>query len=600
MHTLDTHEADVAFAPEPPITLTPAASSAPHPSSRILAPAPGDVLSSNKAAASAAALASAALAACGGGGASDPGASPPPPPAPPAGPTPETAQAARFLLQAQFSASDAEIAAVQAQGYSAWLDAQLSVPSTITGWDWMMAQGYNTVAAVNSTTPCDHMIWKQLIGSSDAVRKRVALALSEFFVVSVSSLPINSRSFAMAQYWDVLSAGALGNFRALLEEITLNPAMGVYLNTRGNKKTNGTGSAPDENYAREVLQLFSIGLYELNLDGTNKLDAKGLPIETYDQATVTSLANVFTGYNFDATGSTAITNPLQIKNRMVVTNSLHEYKAVTFLGKTIAANTEPLTALNQALDIIFNHTNVGPFLGKQLIQRLVTSNPSPAYVARVATVFNNNGNGQRGDLKAVVKAILLDTEARDANKIAQPTWGKQSEPMLRFVQWARTFGGTSTTDQWVVGDLSDAATRLGQSPLRSGSVFNFFRPGYVPPNTALATQGLTAPEFQLTNESTVAGYLNFALNFIRNGVGAASGGIVPPPYTAELALASDSVALVNRLNLLLCAGQLSAVSQATISTAVATINVTTATGPLTRVQAAVLLTMACPEYLVQK
>jgi uncharacterized protein (DUF1800 family) len=553
------------------------------------------------------ALASAVLAACGGGGGGSDGAVglPAPLPSPPtprvASTIPTAVQAARFLLQAQFSVSDAEIDAVQSQGYAAWLDGQMAAPVTVTGWDWLLGKGYNTFANRNTKAPADDMAWHQLITSSDPVRKRVALALSEFFVVSINGLPIPSRIFAMAQYWDVLAAGAFGNFRALLEEITLNPAMGTYLNTRGNKKGNpATGSAPDENYAREVLQLFSIGLYELNLDGTNKFNASGQPIETYGQAAIASLANVFTGYNFDNSGSTPDTNPMQVKNRMVVTPSLHESAAVAFLGKNISANTSASDSLKQALDIIFNHPNVGPFFCKQLIQRLVTSNPSPAYVARVAAVFNDNGAGVRGDLKAVVKAVLLDVQARDDSNITQPTWGKQREPILRFVQWARTFDVSSSSGNWAVGDLSDAASELGQSPLRSGSVFNFFRPGYVPPSTALASRGLVAPEFQLTNESTVAGYLNFMLGCVRSGYRSNNGGLTAPAYTAEVALASDPVALVSRLNLLLCAGQLSAASQSTIRNAIGSINGTTATGPITRVQAAILLTMACPEYLVQK
>jgi uncharacterized protein (DUF1800 family) len=215
-------------------------------------------------------------------------------------------------------------------------------------------------------------------------------------------------------------------------------------------------------------------------------------------------------------------------------------------------------------------------------------------------VFNHNGAGVRGDLKAVIKAVLLDAEARDDSRITLAGWGKQREPIVRFVQWARTFNAASASDKWIVPDCSDAATRLGQSPLRSGSVFNFFRPGYVPPNTVLATQGMTAPEFQLTNESTVAGYLNFMLSSVRNGFNVNNDGLNAPAYTAEVALAGDPAALVNRLNLLLCAGQLSAASQATLRNAIATISATTATGPLTRVQAAVLLTMASPEYLVQK
>jgi uncharacterized protein (DUF1800 family) len=504
-------------------------------------------------------------------------------------------------LQAQFSASDADIATVQSQGYAAWLDAQMSAPASTTGWDWLISQGYNTEAFRAAQPPVDYMVWNQLLSATDAFRKRVTLALSEFFVVSTSNVPVPSRCFGMAHYWDVLAAGAFGNFRALLEEVTLNPIMGVYLNTLGNQKANAaTGRAPDENYAREVLQLFSIGLSELNQDGTNKPGVNGQPIETYTQETITSLAQVFTGYDYDITGATAITNPLHMKNRMVLKPALHEMAEATFLGITIAAGTEGLKALGIALDTIFNHPNVGPFFSKQMIQRLVVSNPSRDYVLRVASIFNNNGAGVRGDLKAVFKAIFLDTEARDGSPLGQPSWGKQREPMLRFVQWARTFGATCPSGRWIVPDLTDNAKRLGQSPLRSGSVFNFFRPGYVPPNTALASQGLTAPEFQLTNESSVAGYLNFMLGCIKVGVNVDNGGLAPPAYTQELALANDPTALINRLNLLLCAGQLSAATQVTIRDAVTTISATDTAGALNRVQAAVLLTMASPEYLIQK
>jgi uncharacterized protein (DUF1800 family) len=280
---------------------------------------------------------------------------------------------------------------------------------------------------------------------------------------------------------------------------------------------------------------------------------------------------------------------------MVPVPALHSTLASSFLGASVPANTDARTGLRIALDALFNHANVGPFFGKQLIQRLVTSNPSAAYVARVAGAFNNNGAGVRGDLKAVIRAVLLDPEARSASVAAQPAWGKVREPMLRFAQWARTFGATSASGQWRIGDLSDPSTQLGQSPLRAGSVFNFFRPGYVPPNTSLASAGLLAPEMQLTNESTVAAWINFMQTTIRSGlVGVAS------TYPNEMALAGDVTALVNRLNLLLCAGQLSTASQRTIGTAVSTIPAATLAGQQTRVQAAVLLVMAAPEYIVQK
>ncbi len=547
-------------------------------------------------------FAATALAACGGGGSSDSPATPAsaapvpiPAPAPTPGTPPTNAQAARLLLQAQFSASTADIAAVQSLGYAAWLDLQFTAAPATTGWDWLMSKGYNDVSFINTSAAADYMVWNQVITSPDALRKRVALALSEIFVVSSSGINIQWRPFAMAAYWDTLAANAFGTYRSLLNAVTLNPAMGAFLNTKGNQKEDPiSGRQPDENYAREVMQLMSIGIYNLNIDGSLMLDASSKPIETYNQSTVTNLAKAFTGWDFDSTGATAI-NLLQLKTPMALTASRHSTAAITFLGTTIAANTDGTAALKTTLDTIANHPNVAPFISKQLIQRLVTSNPSAAYVGRVAAVFNDNGNGVRGDLKAVIKTLLLDTEARSDTTMMQPTWGKLREPMVRMVQWARTFNATSTSGSWQIGDLSDGGTRLGQSPLRSGSVFNFFRPGYVPPNTALASAALVGPEFQITNESTVAGYINFMTGTVRSGIAD-----VLPSYSTELTLVNDTTALTDRLNLLLCAGQLSSATLASIRTAIGTISTSTATGQQNRVYAAVLLTMASPQYIVQK
>jgi uncharacterized protein (DUF1800 family) len=246
-----------------------------------------------------------------------------------------------------------------------------------------------------------------------------------------------------------------------------------------------------------------------------------------------------------------------------------------------------------ALDTLANHPNVGPFLGRQLIQRLVTSHPSPAYVARIAAVWANNGSGVRGDLKAVIRAVLLDGEARTVS--TAPSAGKLREPVQRLLQWGRSFGATSPTGVWNIGDTSNPGTRLGQSPLRSPSVFNFFRPGYVPPGSTLGTNGVTAPEFQLCNESTAAGYLNFLQTVIASGVGE-----VKASYAAELALAADAPALVSHLALRLGGGGISAATESAVATAIATIAAGTDAGKLNRVQAAILMLMACPEYLVQK
>jgi uncharacterized protein (DUF1800 family) len=579
----------------------------------------------------AALTASALQAACGGGGGGTSNTNPGTTPVPvgPSYTSPASDEdAVRFLLQAQFSASDAEIAAVRSKGYSTWLQEQFAAPATTTGFDWLNARGYGAINTSNffdASYPGDYMVWNQLMTTGDAVRKRVALALSEFFVVSLTGLDFSWRSHAIAAWWDMLVSNGFGNYRKLLEDVTLNPAMGYYLNTKGNKKENtATGRAPDENYGREVMQLFSLGLYQLNLDGTVKHDAAGNKLESYTQNDITNIARIFTGWDFDQTQNVNTVEPESNRNvpntiftriPMRLTAANHSALAATFLGTTVPANTDGVAALKTALDTLFNHPNVGPFFGKQMIQRLVTSNPSPAYVARVAGAFNNNGAGVRGDLKAVFAAVLLDEEARSPAGLAQNGFGKLREPMVRMVQWGRTFGIASARGSWKMGDTSNPATQLGQSPLRSPSVFNFFRPGYVPPSTALSATLTPAPEFQLVNESSVGGYLNSMQNVIRNGIfvnapdlpqnasNTTNGYDITAAYTAELALVLDAAALVKRLNLLLCAGQMSAANQTLIVTALnATALTATSTdsAKLNRVAAAVLMVMASAEYLVQK
>ena len=568
--------------------------------------------------------ASLALAACGGGGGGSPtAATPPPATVQVAKPTTE-AEAARFILKSSLSVTDAEISNIRSIGYEPWLNAQMDVPISQTGVAWLSSRGYDQVTADNffdNEYPGDYMIWNQLMGEANGVRKRVALALSEFFVVSLGGLDFSWRAQAIAFYWDQLNSNAFGNYRKLLEDVTLNPAMGYYLSTRGNRKEDTrTGRVPDENYAREMMQLFTIGLYQLNNDGSRKLDANNQPIETYSNSDVTNLARVFTGYDWDFTGnvrtpSTGDPNRLingtgYVLRSMTLdpskwerpsTTSQHSTLEVTFLGTTIPANTDGTAALKTALDALFNHANVGPFFGRQMIQRLVTSNPSAAYVDRVARVFNDNGSGVRGDLRSVFKAILLDAEATNAAGLSTPTFGKVREPMLRFVQWARTFGATSTSGNWRIGNLSDLVSGLGQSALRSPSVFNFFRPGYVPANTAIATNSMVAPEFQLVNESSTPSYVNYMTSAIgsTNGVG----GDVKAAYTSELAIADNSAALLDRICLLLAANQISDSSKATIKTALDTTTVlatSTTAEKQRRIYMAILLVMASPDYLVQK
>jgi uncharacterized protein (DUF1800 family) len=271
----------------------------------------------------------------------------------------------------------------------------------------------------------------------------------------------------------------------------------------------------------------------------------------------------------------------------------HETGSKVFLGTTIPQNTDAATSKKLALDAIFAHPNVPPFVSKQLIQHLVTSNPSPAYVGRISSIFTNNGNGVRGDLKAVVRAILTDTEARSSANTTSTTFGKLREPVTRLTQWARAFGVTSPTSLWPFGNTSSSANRLAESPGHSPSVFNFFRPGYSPPGSTASAQSLVAPEFQLVNEPSVVAYINFMQSLIVNGAGEAKA-----DYTALLALASDSQALLGELNLVLAANQIGAATIASMKTALDTIAVTTPAGQNNRVYAAVLLVMAAPEFLV--
>jgi uncharacterized protein (DUF1800 family) len=529
------------------------------------------------------------------------------------------AEAARFLLQASLSVSTGAITELRSEGYGPWLDRQFAANNDQTGAEFLSARGFDQVTAAqfyNGTITGDYMIWSQLLTGGNAVRKRIAFALSEFFVVSLTGIDMVWRAPGIAAYWDTLNARAFGNFRDLLQDITLNPAMGVFLNTRGNRRADSSGRVPDENYAREVMQLFTIGLFELNQDGTLRLNGSN-PIETYTSADVSNLARVFTGYDFDLAGLTFTTevggtrqiiDPAYTRRAMTAdptrwvparTTGFHSPEAKTFLGLTIPANTSAAESLRLALDHLFNHANVGPFFAKQMIQRLVTSNPSPAYVGRVAAVFANNGQGRRGDLAAVFKAILTDDEALDPANVSNANFGKLREPVLRFVQLARTFGARSTSGNWLIGDLTDPAGALGQSPLRSPSVFNFFRPGYFPANTEIANRSLLAPEFQLVNETSTAGYINF----LERAVAGTRFSDITMDYSAEIAIAQDSAALLDRLDLLLTGRQLSTAARDTIRAAMEDVAITATSSDAEkrrRVQIGVALILASTDYLIQK
>ena len=553
----------------------------------------------------------AGLTSCGGGGGQDGGGGPAPPPAA----TPlSDAEAARFLTQATFGPTDADINVLKPLGYRPWLDQQMSLPSS-------SHQAYmdNRLAQLRVTQPtatlnANHFyesFWSYSATGQAQLRERMKLALSEIFVISMVDPGVDARG--AGAYYDMLGANAFGNFRTLLQQVSMHPMMGVYLTHLANQKEDpATGRNPDENYAREVMQLMTIGVNRLNPDGTVVTDGSGAPIPAYTPADISGLARVLTGMSWYS--PTPTNNTFFGRNRdpdasvrsMIFYPAFHSTSAKTFLGTTIAGgSTDGAAELNTALDVIFNHPNVGPFISRQLIQRLVTSNPSPAYVQRVASVFNNNGTGIRGDMAAVVRAILLDVDARDMTAVNSSTFGKVREPMIRLTNWMRAFGATSVSGNYLITSTS-GNTALGQSALAAPSVFNFYRPGYVPPNTRLGAAGLNAPEFQIIDEVTVAGYANTIQGAIGTGIG--TGADVRSAYAVEIAVAGDAALLVERMNRLLLYGQMSPTLRVRITDSVNSVVIPGAGSTQTQIDAArlnrarlaVYMTMISPEYLVQR
>ena len=527
-----------------------------------------------------------ALTACGGGDSGDSGSSPTAPPVVVSqGIT--TTQASRFLSQAAIGYSKADVLNLSDSGVNRWLDGQFTVLRTQKFWDFLVTKGYDAAANINTTNGFDPMVWSQLMGSGDLLRQRVGLAFLSQWVVGVDGFGGSWRAFAVAAYLDVLWDNAFGNYRDLMEGVSTSAAMGLFLTFLGNAKANpATGSIPDENYARELMQLFTIGLVMLNMDGTPVMSG-GAPVPSYTQADVAQAARVWTGYTYATTDNST---PARLRLPMTVNESRHESGATTFLGISIPAGADAATARKLALDGLFAHQNLPPFVSRQLIQHLVTSNPSPAYVGRVAAVFANSG-GVRGDMKAVIRAILTDAEARDDSQANSTSFGKVREPVVRLVQWAKAFEVTSPTQAWPFGNTSSAANRLGQSPGRAPSVFNWFRPGYAP--AGLQSGDTVAPEFQIINEPSVIAYVNYMQGVIVNGAGEAK-----PNYTALAAIAPDSQKLLDELNLVLAAGQIGAGTIAQMKAALDTISATTTDGAYSRIYAAILFVMASPEYLV--
>ncbi|HEX8490811.1 MAG TPA: DUF1800 family protein, partial [Chthoniobacterales bacterium] len=446
----------------------------------------------------------------------------PTPPPPLASGTPTVADAGRFLSQATFGATTASIAKVQSQGFDSFLNEQFAAPVS-SHLSFVDASGVNppTITQTNDAW------WTHAIAGPDQLRQRVAFALSEILVVSNTTGNLGGQPFALPAYYDVLVKGAFRNFRQLLEDITLNPAMGRYLDMLRNEKANASRTRiPNENFARELMQLFSIGLYRLNLDGSLTLDAAGFPIATYGQDAILGTAAVCTGWTYHQTTTPYVFSPpfpFDWRNPMVNVPARHSTDAKTILdGVMLPANQSAEQDLKTTLDTVFNHPNVGPFICRQLIQRLVTGNPSPGYLYRVASVFNDNGQGVRGDLQAVVRAILMDYDARGSAKTTQGA-GHMREPVIRLTNLLRAFNASSPDGKFSV---RNANANLGQEAMHSPTVFNFFTPDYSAPG-AIAEAGLKSPEFEITNETTVVTVANFLRTGINGGLG---------PSTARITL----------------------------------------------------------------
>jgi uncharacterized protein (DUF1800 family) len=522
------------------------------------------------------------------------------------------AEASRFLAQATYGPKAVEIETLKRDGYVRWIENQFAQPMSSMR-DWV--DGRRVIAGEDSIDRkwIHNGFWRNVAVGSDQLRQRVAFALSQIFVISMVDGNVNRYPRGVADYYDMLARNAFGNFRTLLQDVSLHPMMGLYLSHLANQKGDpATGRVPDENFAREVMQLFTIGLYELRPDGTMRTDAMGEPIETYTNADVEGLAKAFTGFSWGGPDLQRgrffgwVKAPDREVLPMQGYPDYHSTEPKSFLGLTLPGQTypDPQYTIVEALDHLFAHANVGPFIAKQLIQRLVTSNPSPAYVARVAAQFDDNGEGERGDMRAVVRAILFDPEARDMARAQSPAAGKVREPVLRFAHWMRSFEAGSTSGQFLINETDDPTKSLGQSVLRSPSVFNFYRPGYVPPNTDLAVGGLVAPELQTTHETTVAGWLNLMRSVVPLGYGDKRD--VNSRYPGEFALADDPPELVERVNMLLLHGSMSPTLRSRIQQAVGSVNIPgndaqrAFDARMNRVHMAVFLTMASPEYAVLK
>jgi uncharacterized protein (DUF1800 family) len=529
----------------------------------------------------------------------------------------------RFLTQATFGPSATDIDRVNKIGYDNWIDEQFKLNLQRSHLDTVLA----VTASRQLVDPPGYMLtyswWTHAIADPAQLRQRVAFALSEIFVVS--NVSVDTRM--VSSYLDMLTDKADGSYRDLLEAVALHPAMGTYLSHISNRKEDpSSGRVPDENFAREVMQLFSIGLYELD-DSAHPRLANNQMIETYTADDVKGMAKVFTGWGWHRPAGQASTpwwlcfwraQPCQDSNQFSAAMEAYDDPAYNqhstsikqFLGVTVPAQTTPnaRASLNAALDRLATHPNTAPFISKQLIQRLVTSNPSDTYVADITRVFRSSG----GSLKAVVKAILLHAEARrpgSVSGLSMDDYGKLREPVLRLTHVIRSLPHTSSQYAasgliYLADDTSDPGTQLGQTPMQAASVFNYFRPGYTPPQTSLSAAGMVAPEMQITNETTVLGYANFMAAVLNQGWGQWNQTTQRMDVQFDLSqwdsVAAQPAELVKAIGKKLLGKELPASVATTATNAITAMPSNDAAARKRRVQAAILMTTVSPSFLIQQ
>ena len=506
--------------------------------------------------------------------------------------------AVRLAAQATFGPTVAVVQDIEQRGAAAWVDAQMQLPPSDLGTYPVVADNVNAVCPMGSAAACyrdnftpfltEAAFFRNTISGPDQLRQRVAFALSQIVVISGAEVRAN---YGLAEYEKLLLRDAFGTYRQLLEDVTLSPAMGRYLNMVNNDKPNpARGTLPNENYAREVMQLFSIGLVQLQPDGSVVTDSSGVPVPTYDQNAVIGLAHVFTGWTYPVQpGATQKThNPAYYLGSMVAVPSNHDGAAKVILGGTqIPAGQTPDADLAQALDTIANHPNVGPFIGKQLIQALVTANPSAAYVGRVSAVWADDGHGVRGNLGAVVRAILLDPEARGDVK-PDPTYGRVKDPVLLLTAPARTLG-VATDGVW----FALASGSLEQPVYLSPTVFNFYPPDYSPDSA------LVSPASALLDSASVFSRANLLvqlLYFSSPADGTVTGATGTQPGLGDLPpFGGDTGSLMDSINALLLHGTLAADARSAVLDAA-----NAQPDEPSRIRAAVYAVLTSPSYQVER